>query len=229
MKLLQSLFLACCAANGQAQSFCSSDGLPAPVALVERFISADCEACWSQPEALQRVEAPGALVLDWIVPFSDDAPLSAAANRDALERLPQRGQAAPDQVAVRTHALQAGAKHALRVAHGLPLANYVGASMELVPASGGPWSAVLALVESIPAGVDGTPIARNLVRNTLAISWSESVDRPSTSPSRFLELRPMSLPPGTHPDRLQVVGWVQNAKGVMVAVAQSVCQQGSAD
>ena len=32
-----------------ALSACSSDGQPQPVALLERFISADCLECWSDP------------------------------------------------------------------------------------------------------------------------------------------------------------------------------------
>ena len=30
-----------------AQSSCASDGQPRPVALLERFINADCAACWA--------------------------------------------------------------------------------------------------------------------------------------------------------------------------------------
>ena len=34
-----------------AQSSCSSDGQPRPVALLERFINADCVSCWSDTQA----------------------------------------------------------------------------------------------------------------------------------------------------------------------------------
>ena len=44
---LASLSLALAhAPQALAQTHCSSDGAPKPVALFERFISADCEACW---------------------------------------------------------------------------------------------------------------------------------------------------------------------------------------
>lgn len=70
-----------------AQSFCASDDQRAPVALVERFISADCEACWSDVRTPKMTA--GQLAIDWIVPSSrgDDAVLSPAASRDALLRL----------------------------------------------------------------------------------------------------------------------------------------------
>ncbi|MEI8326199.1 MAG: hypothetical protein WCH44_12710, partial [Betaproteobacteria bacterium] len=106
---------------------------------------------------------------------------------------------------------------------GLPVGNYVGAAIELTPASAGPWTAMLLLVEQFPAGTDGTPIARNLVRNMLEVSWNETLP-PSASPQqRLFESRPMSLPAGTRTDRVQVVGWVQGMGDKMVALAQSAC------
>ena len=83
------------AAGAQGQSSCASDGVPQPAALVERFISADCESCWSDAETAR--PGRGELALDWIVPGSrgDDAPLSAAASRDSLARLQALGRNAP--------------------------------------------------------------------------------------------------------------------------------------
>ena len=49
-----------------AQASCSSDGVPRPTAVFERFISADCEACWADPAT--PAPGPSAVVLDWIVP-----------------------------------------------------------------------------------------------------------------------------------------------------------------
>ena len=61
----------------------------------------------------------------------------------------------------------------LRVAHGLALGGYIGASIELtvdaIPA--GNWQPWLLLLETIPAGMEGTPVTRNLVRNVLIPSW----------------------------------------------------------
>jgi hypothetical protein len=91
-----------------AQSSCASDGQPRPVALLERFINADCASCWSDPQApaAQR----GEVALDWIVPGSrgDDAPLSAVATRDSLKRLLALGRDAPPQTTITAHHALAG-------------------------------------------------------------------------------------------------------------------------
>ena len=222
MKLLTTLILAGSAALAQAQAVCSSDGQSAPLALAERFLSADCELCWSAPESNQRIEPAATLVLDWIVPSArgEAAALSAAATRDALQRLDLLHAAAPASSMVLGQAVTTSG-HSLRVARGPALANYVGASIELSPPSGGPWTAVLLLVESIAAGSEGTPIARQLVRNMLLTAW-DLAPMPA-APQRLFESRPMSLPEGTRPERVQVVGWVQDAQGQLMALAQSAC------
>jgi hypothetical protein len=165
-----------------AQSFCASDGQPAPSTIAERFISADCEACWGNAG---KKLARGALALDWIVPGSlgEDAPLSAAAQRDGLARLEALHRQAPGGTAtalVQTR-VHRGITGRLRVAHGLPLADYIGASIELkpVPRAAGPrpWTAWLLLVETIAAGSEGTPIERNLVRNALVQEWTALAGR----------------------------------------------------
>ena len=77
------------------QFLCSSDNQVAPAALAERFISADCAFCWRQPVPVPK--SASGLTLDWIVPgaLGDEAPLSTAANRDALVRLESLDLAAP--------------------------------------------------------------------------------------------------------------------------------------
>lgn len=231
-RVLPALALAGLASLAQAQSSCSSDGKPRPVQLVERFINADCATCWSDPATPQA--APGALVLDWIVPGSrgDDAPLSAAARRDGLYRLQALGRAVPLESDTATTPAPApkgkGARSSqrrLRVAHGLPFNDYLGASIELKPGTGGPWTAWLALVETVPAGTEGTPVERNLVRNTLQPAWDG--DRPLSKEERkkLYESRPMRIPEGTRAERLRVVGWVEDAKGRIQAIAQSACVQ----
>lgn len=92
---LASLSLALAhAPQALAQTHCSSDGAPKPVALFERFISADCEACWGDAATPAPSAKAGAVVLDWIVPSAagDDAPLSVAATTDALPRLQALGR-----------------------------------------------------------------------------------------------------------------------------------------
>ena len=42
-------------------------------------------------------------------------------------------------------------------------------------------------------------------------------------PARLYESRPMSIPAGVNPDHLRVVGWVEDAKGRVIAGAASGC------
>jgi len=210
------------AAPAQAQSFCSSDGQLRPMALLERFINADCDSCWA--DAKTPLPSEREVALDWIVPGSkgEDAPLSAAASRDGLARLQALGRPAPtdaDSLQSRLHA----AARTLRVAHGLPFNNYLGTSIELRPAGRGPWTAWLVLVETVPAGTDGTPVERNLVRNMLNPAWSGRSSLSKDERKRLLESRPMSIPEGADPQRLRLVGWVQDARGDIRAIAQSRC------
>lgn len=214
-----------------AQASCSSDGQRSPTALIERFINADCDNCWSDAKTV-KLKA-GELAIDWIVPSikGDDAPLSAAASRDALHRLQTLKQVAPkDTLSVRRRALPSPLS--VRVARGVALGGYMGASIALIPPRGGnlpvyPMIAHLLLVEEIPAGTDGTPVVRNLVRNSLEITWNKS-EQSAPQPNargRHYESRPMSIPQGANPDRLRVVGWVEDADGRMIASAASVCEK----
>ena len=205
-----------------AQSFCSSDGQPRPVALLERFISADCESCWA--ESGPKPQA-GELALDWIVPGSrgDDAPLSAAANRDARERLAALQRTAPVAAEVLRRRAEAPVR-GLRVSHGLPFNGYLGTSIEWKPPRPGRWSAWLLLVETIPAGAEGTPIERNPVRNVLESLWDGSGQLSKEEQARLFEFRPMSIPPGARPERLRVVGWLEDGRGRIRAIAQSRCR-----
>ncbi|MEO5672045.1 MAG: hypothetical protein ABIR26_15245 [Ramlibacter sp.] len=221
-RALSGLFLLIAASGAAAQSSCSSDGRPRPVALVERFISADCEACWREGGAAK--PARGQLVLDWIVPGSrgDDAPLSAAATRDAVARLEALHLREPVQSEVSRRKVTSSV-HRVRVAHGLPFQGYLGTSIELKPGRGGPWTAWLLLVETIPAGTDGTPVARNLVRNVVQPAWGGDRELSKAEQRRLFESRPMSIPEGAKPERLRVVGLVEDARGRVVAVSASGC------
>ncbi len=214
-----------------AQASCSSDGQRAPTALIERFINADCDTCWSDDKTVK--PKAGELALDWIVPSprGDDAPLSAAASRDALYRL-KALKRSPPRATFNLRRQSLPSPLPLRVARGVALGGYIGASIALTPPRGTtlpihPMTAHLLLVEEIPVGTDGTPVARNLVRNALEITWNE----PGLSPpqpdarKRLYESRPMSIPQGANPDRLRVVGWVEDVNGLLIASAASVCAQ----
>ena len=228
MKHLPFLLLTAFAAAAQAQSSCASDGQRTPVALVERFTSADCENCWSDTTA--RPAPPRTLVLDWIVPSprGDEAPLSAAATRDANDRLAALHRAAPT-ASYSNQTPVAKRPYRMRVAHGLPFNGYIGASMELpqsevrpvpLPVTG--W---LVLVETIAAGTEGTPVERNLVRNSLTRTWDGRHQLSKDEQKRLWESRPMGLGATARPERLRVVGWVEDAHGRIITAAQSHCAE----
>jgi hypothetical protein len=220
---LSGAFLMAVAAAAQAQSSCDSDGQPQPVALLERFINADCEACWS--DAATAKAGPGEVALDWVVPGSrgDDAPLASVARRDGLVRLEALHRKLPERSDV-SHIKAQPRQRKLRVVRGLPFNDYIGTSIELQPATGGPWKAWLALVETIPIGIEGTPVERNLVRNVFQPPWDSAQAAPKDKAQKLMESRPMQIPEGAKGNRLRVIGWVEDARGRVVAAAQSVCR-----
>lgn len=210
--------LAFAAAAQEPPTVCSSDGQRAPVAVLERFINADCAGCWTDLQVAR--PAPGQVALDWIVPGGrgDDAPLSAAARPEGLDRLAALAREAPRNDDSRLGRRE-GAPLAVRVANGLPFNDYIGASIELAKAPPGRWHAWLVLVEELPAGVEKTPIARNLVRNVLELSWTTT-----KAGERLEERRPMNIPAGADPRRLRVVGIVEDARGRIRGIAHSHCR-----
>jgi hypothetical protein len=218
MNKVLSLLILPCAIAAHAQSSCSSDNVPAPRALLERFVNADCANCWSAKQTPEA--ASGTLAVDWVTPGAkgDDAPLSAAATLDGVWRLAAVGARNPPDASSRfTQRTPPPLK--LRVAHGLRVNDYVGTSIEIQPAPGGPWKAWLLLVENLPAGTEGSPVERNLVRNSFSTEWPAA----AKGPVRRYELRPMRVPEGAKFSRLRVVGWVEDSHGKIAAIAQSRC------
>lgn len=213
--------------GAQAQSYCASDGQPRPTQLLERFINADCAGCWSDPATPQAHARQ--VALDWVAPGSqgDDAPLSAVATRDALTRLQTLGQPVPEKAQTSRLPVKGIRGATLRVSHGLPVADYIGASIELKPiprvVRNQHWSAWLALVETLPAGAEGSPVERNLVRNLLQTTWNGRKQLSKAEQNRFFESRPMNISAGANPGRLRVIGWVENEKGQVLVAAQSRC------
>lgn len=212
-----------------AQAPCRSGGAQPPAALFERFISADCEACWSDPAT--PAPGPSALVLDWVVPGAqgDDAPLSAAALRDATDRLAELGRPPPARTDVHTVPVNRHHTARLRVGLGPAVNDYVGATMVFSPATSPrqhphTWTFHLLLVEALPPGTEGTPVARNIVRNMLQGTWVQPQKLSKKERFTGSELRPMRFPEGALPERLRAVGWVQDDQGRVVAAAQSVCR-----
>lgn len=211
-------------AAAHAQSTCSSDGQARPRAVRERFLSAQCSDCWAS--AGSPVPA-GTAALDWIVPsaeLGDEAPLSAAATRDSLERLPRWGLT---EEAVRQSAsaalekshLPAKRQGRLRVAQGRAVNDYIGTSVQWQSHSKQAGQSLwLLLVEALPAGTEGSPVARLLVRNSL------NLDLPGPGAKPWRDLRAMRIPEGANPERLRLLGWVQDAQGRMLAISETVCK-----
>lgn len=234
MKYFLLLFFALQTTQTYAQSSCSSDKTAAIKTMYERFTNADCEVCWTKPLATAKF----GVTLDWLAPSpaGDDAPLSAAANRDALFRLESLKITLPkEQQVVKTEVKTEVKKSAyqIRVAHGLAVAGYIGASIELTQfpsnlRNAKNLTAVLLLTETIPKGMADTPIERLLVRNMLIEPWKMTM---ASSPKNskpddkqvLLTRRPLSIPSGVNPDNLHVMGWVQDDSGRILAAAQSLC------
>jgi hypothetical protein len=221
--ILAAALLLSCAWPADAQSVCASDGQPQPVALLERFVNADCDACWRDPATPKA--GPRELALDWIVPGSkgDDAPLSMGASNDALLRLAALARKPPTQADARRQPLQPSG-HRLRVAQGTPLNDYIGTSIALKPGRGGPWHAWLLLVEVLPAGAEGSPVPRNLVRNVFQAPWDGARPLSRSELALLEDARPMQIHEGTLPSRLRVVGLLEDMQGRIRAIARSECR-----
>lgn len=171
-----------------------------------------------------------AVTLDWLVPSpaGDDAPLSAAANRDALLRLENLKITLPkEQQIIKTGVASSG--YNIRVAHGLAVAGYIGSSIELTQFPKNPpavknLTAVLLLTETLPKGTADSPIERTLVRNMLIEPWViNSTSTKKTEKQVIVTRRPLSIPTGVNPDNLHVLGWVHDSEGRVLTAAQSLC------
>ena len=199
-----------------AQALCTSDEVPPVTTLVERFTSADCPACWRAGAAPPTTA--DALVLDWIVPGTR-AP-TPAASEDALERLQWLRQRPPAATATVT-SRRAGAPVHLRIAHGEAFNDYVGVSMDLPAAGSEVWHAWLLLVERMPAGADGSPVARNVVRKVFRPDW-QLVGRGA---GPLAETRSIQVPAATQPERVRLVAVLQDGRGRIRAITQTDCRE----
>ena len=153
----------------------------------------------------------------------DDAPLSAAASRDALTRLAHLKQVMPVGGPITTRLVTGSRSYSLRVAHGLPINDYLGTSIEMKPAQPGRWTAWLLLLETIPAGTEGSPVERRLARNLFKTEWPQPMAKDKDLPARFMESRALSIPAGANPDNLSVLGWVEDRQGRIGSIALSRC------
>ena len=203
-----------------ARALCTSDGVAPPQAVLERFTSADCADCWRDP----RTATPGAntIALDWIVPGrqGDNAPLSAVALDEGMERLYTLGQPVPERSAV-LGSVRSGDAVPLRLAQGDAVNDYVGTTIELKTPGREAWHAWLLLVETLPAGTEGSPVARNLVRNVFRPDWSQVVGR---APGLLAEARAMQIHDGARAERLRLVAVLHDARGRIRAIGRTECR-----
>jgi hypothetical protein len=181
-----------------------------PTLLIERFIPADCEACWRSGSAA----ASGTLALDWIVPVAqgDEAALAAAALPEASRRAPDLQ---PGATLERTHALQ---RLRVDVEDGPAWNGYMGVVLRvqrddrtLPPGATG----FLALFEAVRPGEEGSPIERRVLR---VLAGPLTLDAALPRVEHLLALR---LPQGARGDRLGVVGWIEDGGGRVLAVAEA--------
>ncbi|WP_205964535.1 hypothetical protein [Ramlibacter agri] len=204
-------------AAASAHALCTSDKVPQAQALLERFINADCEACWRDPATPQ---APaGTLALDWVLPGAqgENAPLATVAVDEAAERLAFLKKTPPER-ATSVASRRAGKGAPLRIALGDAFNDYVGVSMELKMPGQARWNAWLLLVEQLPAGVEGSPVPRNLVRGVFRPDWS----RPA---SVLEETRAMRVAEGVRPERLRLVAVLQDGHGEIRAITETGCPE----
>lgn len=149
---------------------------------------------------------------------------------DALARLQTLGRN-PLSPPMSTAAIEAATPARLRVAHGMPFNDYLGAAIAFTPlqraaqrsvATPGAMDFYLLLVESVPVGTEGT-VARNMVRNMLHGTW-EARQAIKKEQMKWMETRSMRIPEGVQAERLRMVGWVQDAQGSVLAAARSTCR-----
>ena len=227
MCLLALAWLLAAGGPAQAQSVCSSDGQRLALGLHERFINADCASCWTAGDT--PAARPGELSLDWVLPGDqgEDAPLSAVARRDGMERLQVLGLPLPAGQSQRGANIARAAKSEgwrLRVAHGIAFNGYLGVSIEFKrrgatpPANDLPLTGWLALVETLPAGTEGSPLERQLVRGLFQADWNQR------QPGAVLS-RSIAVSEGVNPERLSLVGWLENARGELLTAVRSRCRR----
>jgi hypothetical protein len=184
--------------------------------VTEVFIAADCADCWAAPAA--RPGTPG-WRLDWITPAGPDAALAAAALPESRERAERI--TAPSAVALRPSALR------LKVVSGPAWNGYFGQQMTLqrthagsnragLPAGSTAW---LALVELLPAGAEGSPLPRALVRS---VAGPLPVAGPAPGQPAS-HLRALRWPEGARPERLQARAWIEAPTGQVLLMAADRC------
>ena len=205
--------LLCVAASGVAAA-APDCRARTPALLLERFVPADCERCWRT--ATPRDRQPGALLLDWVTPAGVDAPMAGAALDEATARA---GPTAPQETAYRATPLERRGAPLLRITDGPGWNGYVGLRLVVTRRAPVPADAVayVALVERVPAGSEGSPVERQLVR---AVAGPMGLGELATE-RKIEHLRAVRLPQTDRADRLASVAWIETAQGRVIAAAQA--------
>ncbi|HEY6354212.1 MAG TPA: hypothetical protein VIY30_06970 [Burkholderiaceae bacterium] len=209
------------AADDDAASAASPPCPRANAAVLERFISAECEACWTAAN----VPPPGAdeWLLDWIVPSArgDNAPLSPAAPAEAAARSRRAlgTEPANGRTIVQRSSARAGNGLHLRVASGPAWSGYFAVQLDGAGRAPSGATAWIALVESVNAGTDGTIAPRQLVR-TVAGPF-EPAELRSGKP--WQRLQAMRWPATAKAVRLSARAWIEQRDGRIVAMASERC------
>ena len=202
-----------------ARALCTSDGVTPPQAVLERFVSADCADCWRDQATPE--PAAGSFAIDWVVPGTrgDDAPLAAVALDEAMERLAALHRPVP-QRSDAVFGRREGAAVPLRLAQSATFNDYISTSMALKRPGREPWHAWLLLVEQLPAGTEGSPVERHLVRNVFRPDWTRAEGRPRGG---LAEDRSMQLHEGVQPDRLRLFAVLADSRGRIRAISRTAC------
>jgi hypothetical protein len=212
---------AACGAGSNAALTAPASCPAATAAVLERFIDANCDTCWTDAS----VEQAGARqwLLDWIVPSArgDEAPLSPAAPAESAARARRVSSGAlPDG---RTTVLRTPARTAstlrVRVVSGPAWSGYfavqVNGSGRVAPGA----TAWIALVETVAPGTDGSAVPRHLVRTVAGPL--EPAELRNGKPWQLLQA--MRWPETAKPVRLRARAWIEQHDGRIVAMAADRC------
>ncbi len=188
----------------------------APQRVVERFIDADCESCWSAPA--EAALPARAWVLDWITPGARgaEAPLALAALAEGRARRAEVNALRPLSASGETE-WRLAPRPPLRLAvEGGPAWNgYLGLQLQTRGSAPAGARAYLALVEDLPADAQGNARARRLVRAVAGPIFL------GAGPTR--ELRALRIPAGAHPERLRGVAWWVDRDERLLGIAAEGC------
>ena len=193
----------------------------ANAAVLERFISAECETCWTDASVAR--PAAGDWLLDWIVPSArgEQAPLASAAPDEARDRARRALKAAPtdDSSSVQRSAARRESALQLRVTSGPAWNGYFGVQVDATGRAAAGARVWVALVESVAAGTDGTPVPRELVRTLSGPLVPDELrhGRP------WQHLLAMRWPETAKPSRLRARAWIEDAGGRIVVMAGERC------